>query len=87
MRTFLADRITSVVPTQETFAVDPGFSADRYFEGVFGVFRGKPTEVRLRFDRDAADWATERIWHRSQRVRSLLDGSVSTPVFSSCLHD
>ncbi len=80
VRTFLADRITSVVPSQETFAVDPDFSADRYFEGVFGIYRGsgrgKPTEVRLRFDRDAADWATERIWHRSQRVRSLLDGSV-----------
>ncbi len=74
-RTFLVDRIRAIHVTTRAFTPDPAFRLDRFFQGAFGVFRGRPQRIRLRFAPAVADLAAERIWHESQRLTRKLDGS------------
>ena len=49
---------------------------DRYLAGSFGLFRGKPVRVVLRFSRAVARLITERRWHASQSAAPLLGGEL-----------
>ena len=42
----------------------------------FGVFQGKPVKIRVWFAPDIAGYITEQVWHESQKVQELDDGSV-----------
>lgn len=74
--TFAVERIRKITPCAETFARPADFDLERYLEGSFGLFRGKPVRVRLRFSRDVGRYATERKWHPSQKNEPLLTGEV-----------
>ncbi|MHB1845463.1 MAG: WYL domain-containing protein, partial [Deltaproteobacteria bacterium] len=76
LRTFLVDRIRAVAITPRTFVPPPTFRLDELFRGAFGIFRGRPERIHLRFAPAVADLATERLWHDSQRLTQKLDGSV-----------
>lgn len=72
--TFAVERIGRLAPCPVTFVRPADFDLERYLEGSFGLFRGKPVRVRLRFSRDVARFVTERTWHPSQQSESLLTG-------------
>ena len=69
VRTFLLDRVRLAVETGEGFAVAEGFDLEGYLAGAFGVFRGEPVEIDLRFRGLAARYVRERVWHPSQRLQ------------------
>ncbi len=77
VRVFLVDRIRSVQLTARTFERDPRFDPGRHFDGAWGVWRGRPETVRLRFGREAARWAGERTWPGQQSFVTHLDGSAT----------
>jgi predicted DNA-binding transcriptional regulator YafY len=49
VRLFRADRILSMAVTDERFEPPEGFKLDDYLEGQWGVYRGDPVSVRVRF--------------------------------------
>lgn len=67
-------RIRNLKVTEETFTVDPSFDPKRYETEAFGVARGKPMTVVVRFRADQAPYVREREWHPTQRFRPLPDG-------------
>lgn len=42
----------------------------------FGVFQGKPIQVKIRFSAQAAGYVQEKKWHESQTLTNSPDGSV-----------
>lgn len=45
-------------------------------DGAFGLFRGEPTRVRIRFDADVARYVERRRWHPTARVKKLPSGEI-----------
>jgi len=62
--------------TEDTFAPPPGFDVEAYLRGSFGLFRGRPVRVVLRFSREVARFVAEREWHPSQVLAPLLTGEL-----------
>jgi proteasome accessory factor B len=59
------------------FDVPRGFSADRFFDGAFGVFVGREAHaVAIDFDAAVRAHVLARRWHRTQRVTPLRGGGV-----------
>jgi predicted DNA-binding transcriptional regulator YafY len=74
--TFALERFHHVRLTEDGFAPPPDFKLDRYLEGSFGLFRGDPVRIRLRFSRRVARDIAERNWHPSQTLSLLLTGEL-----------
>lgn len=71
-------RVRSAALTDQHFEVPAGFDARRRLAATFGRFVGDGTShrVRLLFDKDVANWVTERQWHPSQKIRIRKNGAV-----------
>jgi len=76
VRTFAVERFRAVRLTDIPFEVPAGFDPDRYLKGSFGLFRGQPVQVALRFSRAVARYIAEREWHPSQVAAPLLTGEL-----------
>lgn len=74
VRLFAVDRIRSITTTNQPCQMLLGFDVDAYVANTLMVMRGTPIEVRLRFDRTAAPWVRDRVWHRSQRLEPAPGG-------------
>jgi predicted DNA-binding transcriptional regulator YafY len=74
--TFALERFRQVRLTEDMFQSPPEFNLDRYLEGSFGLFRGEPVRVSLRFSRQVARYVAERQWHPSQALSPLLTGEL-----------
>jgi len=76
VRTFAVERFRTLHRTPEHFDPPVGFDLERYLAGGFGLFRGKPVQVRLRFSREVARYLAERDWHPTQVLEPLLSGEL-----------
>jgi predicted DNA-binding transcriptional regulator YafY len=76
VRTFAVERMRRAAPCPETFTRPADFNLERYLEASFGLFRGKPERIRLRFSPGVARYVEERQWHPSQRSEPLLTGEL-----------
>jgi predicted DNA-binding transcriptional regulator YafY len=76
VRTFALERFRQARPTADTFEPPPGFHLEAYLRGSFGLFRGRPVRVVLRFSRAVARFVAEREWHPSQVLAPLLTGEL-----------
>jgi len=74
--TFALERFRQVRLTADRFQAPPEFNLDRYLAGSFGLFRGEPVRVVLRFSQGVARYVAERQWHPSQAVSLLLTGEL-----------
>lgn len=74
--TFAVERIRRIAPCRETFSLPADFDLEGYLAGSFGLFRGKPVRVRLRFSREVARYVAECQWHPTQRLEPLLTGEL-----------
>jgi predicted DNA-binding transcriptional regulator YafY len=74
--TFALERFRQVRLTDDVFQSPAEFDLDRYLEGSFGLFRGEPVRVALRFSRQIARYVAERNWHPTQAMSPLLTGEL-----------
>jgi proteasome accessory factor B len=74
--TFALERFRQVRLTADTFEAPREFNLERYLEGSFGLFRGEPVRVSLRFSRQVARYVAERSWHPTQALSPLLTGEL-----------
>lgn len=77
VRTFGLDRMRSVDRRAgDKFDYPKDFSPDALFDGAFGLHRGAPARVVVRFDAKVARFVRRRTWHPTQTLRDLADGGV-----------
>lgn len=76
IRIFALDRIRSLELTNETFEMPQDFKVEEFMQSSFGVFHGKPQNVRIRFAAEVAGYISEKIWHRTQKIKHQKDGSL-----------
>lgn len=75
-RMFAVERIRKVVPTDERFDIQPGFSSEEMNRHAFGVIEETPQKIRIRFKKEVAYMFKERQWHPTQTLKKLKNGDV-----------
>ncbi len=76
VRMFVLDRIKMLRVTDETYEVPSDFDLETYMQSPFKVIHDKPVKVTIRFDKKAAGYIKEKIWHHSQQIEPQKDGSI-----------
>ena len=75
IRTFALTRLSRPKALKQTFRRPADFSLSKMMKDSFMAFEtGKPQTVRLRLDDFAARLASERVWHKSQKLKPLAGG-------------
>jgi proteasome accessory factor B len=82
-------RVSSAALTDQHFEVPAAFDARQLLAGTFGRFIGDGTahRVRLLFDKEVANWVTERQWHPSQQIRTRKNGAVELEFEAAGLYE
>jgi predicted DNA-binding transcriptional regulator YafY len=81
-RTFATERIERLSVTNEAFKRTRELPA-RLFGSSMGVFTGEPERIEVEFAARVAMVVRSRIWHDSQELTDLPDGSVRMTLFVS----
>lgn len=76
IRTFTLANIAEISLTDEFFVRQNGFDLKAYSERSFGVFQDEPVKVRWKFKANIADDVREHMFHPTQIIEDLDDGSV-----------
>jgi predicted DNA-binding transcriptional regulator YafY len=76
IRIFALDRIKMLHQTKDSFTVPEDFDLEEFVRPSFGVFQGAPVRVKVWFAPDIAGYITEKVWHETQKIQELDDGSV-----------
>ena len=76
VRIFALDRIKMLHQTREHFDVLKEFDLEDFMRPSFGVFQGEPVKIRVWFAADIAGYIKEKVWHESQKMETLEDGSI-----------
>ncbi len=76
IRTFAVERIRSVSITRSRFTPPSAETLDEMQSTAFQLIYGEPQLVRIRFSPEQAPYIAERIWHQSQRLEEMADGSL-----------
>jgi len=76
IRIFAVDRIRKLQVTEKSFTVPEDFDIEELMSGSLGAFHGAPQRVRILFDKNAAGYVGEKVWHESQTMRPQDDGSL-----------
>jgi len=88
MRTFVLARMRHAVGTGQTYTKSKSFSLQDHLKDSLGVFTGKGKHnIRIRFDKFAAQLVRERVWHPSQQIQELTGGEIEFRVTLSTLHE
>lgn len=76
IRTFRANRIRDAKYTGKLFIPPENFSVDEYIGKSWNIMIGEETEVIIKFDSEVAPLIKEVIWHPTQQIEDLPDGSI-----------
>ncbi|MFC1868759.1 helix-turn-helix transcriptional regulator [Thermodesulfobacteriota bacterium] len=76
VRIFALDRIKMLHQTNESFDIPEDFNFEEFIGSSFGVFQGKPINVKIWFSSDVAGYIKEKVWHESQEIEEQNDGSI-----------
>ena len=84
IRTLKVERIASAALIDERYEIPSDFDASRKLATAWGIMWNdeETTEVRLRFSPQAAKRVRESVWHSSQRIDDLPNGSC---LFTVCV--
>jgi predicted DNA-binding transcriptional regulator YafY len=88
MRTYVLARMRKAAGTGHTFIKSKKFSMKEHLKDSLGVFSGKGKHnIRIRFDKFAAQLVRERVWHPSQQIQELTGGEIEFRITLSSLHE
>ena len=60
----------------ETFEIPTDFKVEDFMQTSFGVFHGKPVDVKIRLATEIAGYIKEKTWHQTQKSKPQKDGSI-----------
>lgn len=75
-RMFAVERIKSATPTESPYQIPLHFDFEAFVEDSLTVMRGPRITVELEFDNATAAWAKDRLWHPSQQLTMMKDGTM-----------
>ena len=75
-RMFAVERMKAVTLTDHPYQMPLGFDLEAFVRDSLTVMRGRPLEVTLRFDKPTAAWAKDRLWHPTQKITPMKNGSM-----------
>ena len=88
MRTFVLARMRNAGDKGQTFVKAHKFSLRDHLKDSLGVFSAKGKyNIRLRFDKFAAQLVRERVWHPSQQIQELTSGEIECRLTLSSLNE
>lgn len=89
VRTFNLARITAIRQMKQRFVTPKSFSLDDYLGNAWQLIRspGRDSHVTIRFKPLVARNVAEVLWHKTQRTKSLADGSLEFHVTVSGLNE
>jgi predicted DNA-binding transcriptional regulator YafY len=73
---FVLDRIKMLKVTDERFTVPKDFHLDDFMRHSFKVMHDELYTAKVRISPGWARWVGEKIWHESQKIARLPDGSL-----------
>lgn len=76
VRTFALERITAITIEKERYEMPAGYDPEERFKGAFGIVDEEPLQVRLHFSAAIAHAIADRVWHPTQKITWLKDGSL-----------
>ncbi|MFT5700064.1 MAG: putative DNA-binding transcriptional regulator YafY [Desulforhopalus sp.] len=77
IRTFSMSRIFSTIQTGKNFKIPDDFDFKKLSGSHFGVhWSNEEIKVKIRFNRQVANYVEERTWHPSQRIEKCDNGDV-----------
>ena len=76
MRMFVLERIKRLKVTDERFTWPKDFNLDDFMWHSFEVMHDELYTVKVRISPAWARWVGEKIWHESQKLTNLSDGSL-----------
>ncbi|MGA2958025.1 MAG: transcriptional regulator [Thermodesulfobacteriota bacterium] len=76
VRMFALDRIKMLKATDERFTLPKDFNLDDFMRHSFKVMHDELYTVKIRISPGWARWVREKIWHESQKIIKLSDGSM-----------
>lgn len=76
IRDFALDRILKIEVLKERFNIPKNFRPKDYLEKAWRIYKGGEKEIVLHFDSYESRWIKERLWHKSQKIEELPDGSI-----------
>ena len=76
VRIFAVERIRAVAQTRHRFEPPRDFRPDEYLDKAWGILQGDLVTVRVLFAASLARYIEERLWHPSQKLRTLPDRRV-----------
>jgi predicted DNA-binding transcriptional regulator YafY len=77
IRTFALDGFREVEWRKgDRFEYPADYRPEQLTEGAFGLIRGEPTRVRIRFDDKVARYVQRRQWHPTQQFKRAAGGGV-----------
>jgi predicted DNA-binding transcriptional regulator YafY len=77
LRTFKIERIKAIESTSETYTISPDFNANEFLGSSWGiVVEGEVKTIKLLFDPELTRIIEETLFHSSQVLEKLSDGSI-----------
>lgn len=76
IRTFRIDRIKQLKVLNEKFQVDQDFNIDEYIKNSWSIAKGEKTKVVIKFSPPISRLILETMWHESQQIENLDDGTL-----------
>ena len=76
VRMFALDRIKMLNVTDERFTPPKDFDLDDFMGHSFKVMHDELYTVKVRISPNWARWVGEKVWHESQKITKLSDGSL-----------
>jgi proteasome accessory factor B len=76
LRIFAVERISEITIEKERFELPSDYQPEEHFKGAFGIVAEEPLGIRVRFSSAIAHTISDRIWHPTQEVTRLQDGSL-----------
>jgi len=82
------ERIVSIDQEHaEHFMIPESYDPELKFKNTFGITIEEPMDVLVRFDKEAAFYAGERIWGQNQMISASQDGSIELAFTASGLKE
>jgi predicted DNA-binding transcriptional regulator YafY len=87
VRLFALERIREACLGGDRFEKPADFDPAAYLKEAWGIVRGTLVTVRVEFDKTAAPYIRERLWHETQRLRDLPGGRLELTMEVADTHE